>query len=159
MVTFLVYLALSQLLFVITFRYSSSVFIYLSAAGRANNSFSELNAAHDCFSYDVRMAPSEKKMWKKITNHELIWSSSRADVGWVMKENMLMRIEGAFNDKSNTWHDKTVSVVARNINDLIFHVDSNGTYVFAVTIECDTLVNGKRYAIDRSITLRNRVIA
>lgn len=157
LLTFLIYFLCIQLLVVMTFQYSNFVCSRLITGEFFAHATTKIYAAHDFFVRDIWMAPSNKKEWKKITEHELIWKKGDKDIGWRWIDNKLFRLEGTYDRKKDIWHINACSLVMHR-NGSSFSVSLCRDNVIAVKITSTIHIANKECTLYREATVRNRVL-
>jgi hypothetical protein len=104
------------------------------------------------------MAPSIKKEWKKITEHELIWKDGDKDIGWRYIDNKLFRLAGTYDRKKDMWHINVCNLVMHRNGNISFSVSLCHDNVIAVKITSTTHIANREYALYRETTVRHRIL-
>lgn len=122
---FIVYLGLFSIIILALTGMVAQLWVPAMHYTKKQTSYVDLAAAHDCFIRDVKKAKAEKIFWKKISPDALIFNTGTHDIGWLIKEGNLIRLEGSFNQKKAIWDKKTMSLIVRNIDVAQFEVESD----------------------------------
>ncbi len=90
---------------------------------------------------DLEQAPAEPAQWKYTNHAGAIWHLAEKDIGWLLRNHNLYRLEGNFSGKS--WLSKTTSLVATNIDE--FRVLPYVHDGFIKTIDCSFKASNKSW--------------
>jgi hypothetical protein len=97
----------------------------------------ELYAAHDVCVRDLRSAPKQKDQWYMYNDTCLVWHTGTTFIGWDIKPDRILRYEGTYNSKDNTWHTYKKSIVTEHIDKSHFSISSNEEVIHAIIITMD----------------------
>jgi len=162
LLSFLLYLLLFTLLTALCFNWVLTSFTTYTLRVQRNRAVINTYIAHDLFIRDVHMAPLDTKKWKKISSSEIIWHYNNYDIGWCYKNTKLIRSEGHYNKRSDTWHKKIGSIAVQHIDSLIFTVNkqliSDRLIIKNVSIECAITNQGYTHSLTDIVALKNRII-
>ncbi len=117
----------------------------------------------DILSADLKQAPSLLNHWKKITDRELIWTSGDTDIGWRVKNDILLRIHGMFNMSRDQWTKKTKSIASTGVRSIHFDIEKkkidNNYYITLVSWHMESSHNLISFPLlHRSVALENKVL-
>lgn len=110
----------------------------------------DLYGACDILTHDIMSAPSNERLWKKITDREMVWHAHEEDIGWALRDGSLYRSTGTYNDTK--WIQATKSLVSKSVAHVRFQVHRNKHNNQVTHVAYD--VNG----VVRTVALRNRNI-
>jgi len=116
---------------------------------------SNVYAAHDMLIRDIRHAPSKSTQWKLCTNTQLIWHQQENDIGWMIHNNTLFRIEGTYDAERQKWCKKKQSVALFDVARISFTKHSMLEYIKSIKCKL-VLLNNE--TIDMQVALRNGVV-
>lgn len=122
LIEFLVYLALFSIIMLALMGMVAQLWIPAMGYTKKQTCRIDLVTAHDCFIRDIKMAKAEKKFWKIISFNALVFTSGEHDVGWLIKEGNLIRIEGIFDSKKAAWDKQVKSLIVKKIDRVFFEV-------------------------------------
>lgn len=113
----------------------------------------DLITAYDCLSYDIKKAKSERKFWKMINPNCLIFPVSEQDVGWLVQNGNLVRIEGTFNMKEGMWSNPVKSLIVKDIQSIAFDVRGDATiqYISFTFTKADEQIKGEIGLTNRTL--------
>jgi hypothetical protein len=78
--------------------------------------------AADRFVTDIRQAPMSEKEWKKMDQDCLVWRHKANEIGWVVEDSVLYRVEGTWHDATQSWGKHTKNLVAQKIKTCVMQV-------------------------------------
>ena len=125
---------------------------------KTTNELVEVALAQELLARDIRNAPSQKRAWKKISNHELIWSGENGDLGWSSSDNALFRLTGTYNAELNRWEHKRKTSFAKLLHGATFSVFEMNNRITHITTTWHFFINGKANESKETVFLRNRVV-
>ncbi len=111
---------------------------------------SNLYAAQDILRHDIRQASAHVDAWKKQSDSEIIWHVHKADVGWVLQDGVLLRIEGNYDSKQKKWHDKKQSIALFDVSQVSFVKHGDKNYIKSITCQL-TLHNKEKIDIHMAL--------
>jgi len=109
----------------------------------------------DVLMHDLRSAPSEKKQWKYISDTMLIWHMQDEDIGWLVKDSKLIRVQGKYSQALDRWTKRQSNVVLHNVHKLLFTLHKSSTYIQNVSYR---IVLSDQKTLKRTIYLNNRML-
>lgn len=144
----LIYCFLLCLLGVMVFDWVGASQVSLIKIQHAYRNTLEVCCALDAFARDAMSAPSEKRMWKKISESQLIWQSPEGAVGWIFENGSLYRITGTY---SKQWIQSRKNLISNTLTHARFALefDRHGQVL---------LVSSNFDKAQRSVSIRNRSI-
>jgi len=158
LIEFMIYNVVGYLLLIILFAAVWSVHRSLSRQQVRNRAYASLVAGHALMRRELLESPAKRDAWLDITPHYIAWimPNGRA-CGYRVKKNILQRIEGKYDVHRHQWHDKTTSVVLRNIADCRFELFVDQGCVHRVLVNLSLNPDNQPLKINDSIVLRNRI--
>jgi hypothetical protein len=153
LIEFLVYLLLFSIITLATTGMVARLWIPTMHYTKKQTCRIDLITAHDCLAYDIKKAKSERKFWKMISSNRLIFPVSDHDIGWLMQNGNLVRIEGTFNLKEGIWNNPVKSLIVKDIQSITFDVqgDSIIQYVSFIFTKADEQIKGEIGLINRAL--------
>lgn len=107
----LVYCVVCSVFFILTFQWILKAHMVLKKQNTISNQIINECTAQDILLRELRQAPGQKKLWKKIAPQEIIWTNNAVDIGWSFEKNHLIRYEGSYSSKLEQWSQTTKSIV------------------------------------------------
>lgn len=158
LIEFMIYNAVGYLMLVILFAAVWSVHQSLSRQQVYNRAYASLVAGHALMRRELLESPASRDAWLDISPHNIAWimPNGRA-YGYRVKKNILQRIEGKYTIDRHQWHDKTTSIVLRNVADCRFELCVDQGCVHRVLVNLTLNTDNQALKINDSIVLRNRM--
>lgn len=161
----MVYITLVSFIGALALPYAVHCQRYLVQQQQAARLFIQQTIAGTVLMHDIQEASCAQQEWKKITDNIIIFHKQEQDIGWIIEDKKLFRIEGIYNSTGDMWHSSTKSFIASNIETIqvVCHIDQgNANQIRAVTA---TMVSEKsknnkiQNKISHFIALNNRVLS
>ena len=99
----LISLTFSTLMISMVCAFGIHVFRSVRAQGKSVERLLECACALDSLEKDVVQAVQEGYLLTRAEKTACIFRLAAKDIGWIVKNNRLMRYEGRFNESTNTW--------------------------------------------------------
>jgi hypothetical protein len=148
----LVYIAGSAILAVAISSIISMLVSISTTRARLSDTYINSWIAHCRIVQDLKTAPGDRSLWKKLGPHEVIWQTIQgSDCGWSLRKARLIRSIGLFNAMRQAWDKRTTSIAADATDQLLFTVEYTDDIVHGVvctltraknTISCFVCVSG-----------------
>ncbi len=160
---FLIYLFLSILLVTLCLHWAINLYVPMMFRSRQSNTIVSFYAACDLIARDIRMAPSDRSLWKKIDPSTLIWHTNDGDIGWFYNDQgKLTRFQGSYDATAGVWHKKVQSTVLQSVDHVSFTVShGNKDRVSEIQkVACVLKLKGDSsyHTIAYQVAIRNRKI-
>ncbi|HZW61533.1 MAG TPA: hypothetical protein VFF04_04890 [Candidatus Babeliales bacterium] len=118
MLEFLLYFMLATMVTVLTLNWVMVTHVQTARCVRKTITADALAAAHGVLLRELRTAPVQTSSWKVISHNAIVWPAGNYDIGWYIQNNILKRYTGIYNSVSQTWHKRSVSIVAEDVSDI-----------------------------------------
>jgi hypothetical protein len=117
---FSVYFFLTVLMVMLTLEWAVAYYAQCTARVTQNVQEQEISGAHSVLERDLYQACHYVQNWKKISGHECIWTVQDKDIGWCIKDQSLVRMQGSYNAHAGRWHAYTTALIAQCVQDIMF---------------------------------------
>ena len=137
---FCMYLACVSVLMMITIPFVFKVFQTMLSMTQKNRMLHTVDLIFLVVMNDLCRAPSERMLFKQLSDTEIIWTNGDLDIGLVYDKvaESLFRFEGQYNTEEKFWSSKHRSLIARNV-EVEFTIMGISCVVFACTVSVDSL--------------------
>jgi type II secretory pathway component PulJ len=113
-IEFLIYLAISALIFMGVFRYFNSVQKSFATVKESALMMGWLHGACDIMAHDSMGADCNQALWH-CTSDECVFKTVSGAVGWQLKKNRLYRIAGSYDFVNKKWQQRRKTIVAQQV--------------------------------------------
>jgi len=116
----MVYIVVLSIIVLLFFSGTLHLYRVIRISARSNSCMLSLYSAGDTFARDIRLRPPFKNHIEYSANG-IIWyyQDSRA-IGWFLKDEALVRVEGIYTLGTGTWSDHTKSIICKPITTVRF---------------------------------------
>lgn len=113
-IEFLIYLAISALIFIGVFRYFNCVQKSFASVKESALMMGWLHGACDIIAHDSMAADCRQEFWH-CTSDECVFQTASGAVGWQLKKNRLYRIAGSYDFVNKKWQQRRKTIVAQQV--------------------------------------------
>lgn len=140
------------LLAVLSMTYATQVYRCTQQALEVQRQYAQLWVTLDTCMRDLVQAPLHKASWKRATKTEHIWSTTHADVGLATTPHGIIRSQGTFDTKKQTWTKRTKSFLPPGIAYTLEPVSQDEQCIYLVDL---TITDSDNRHVATSIALRS----
>ena len=153
----LLYIVLTSFISAAFFKFVMREHFYLFSKIDDLNQFIQMRSACDVFGRDIRKAPFPAEQWKCMCSKCIIWSGVDKDVGWLLKKNKFIRVEGVFDEKSQRWRKPRSSCVLLGVKEIEFSLvfDDKAKSVDSVVLSIVMAKKGRERKLEQTFFLKN----
>lgn len=154
------YCALLAILMCATLHLTLRVYQASRHAGATCTAWSQLETALDVFSRDVAQALPIAAHWEKDVSHIQFQTNEASAISWGLHKGSLVRRAREYNTQKKTWRSAVKSVAIEKCADMHLDVAINDEgHAQSVTLRCIAEINSKKYEIERTAYLYNRMLS
>lgn len=130
---FLIYLAISTLIFIGVFRYFNSVQKSFAQVKESALMMGALHGACDIMAHDSMCADCNPSSWY-CTLDECVFQTASGAVGWQLKKNRLYRIAGSYDFAHKKWQQRRKTIIAQQVEKFSMQAVNAGAVVDRVAL-------------------------
>lgn len=159
LITCIVYIAVSAILVSCIFNLASLSYSKYKSISTLNSSFANTVIGIDNLTKELKFASGLLQDWKrKDSNHFVFRKNQQLDIGWILKDSNLIRIEGIYDSNSDKWSSAIKSLALKNVKDISMEFESDFQNIKTVNLILDLKINNKITRFQSKIFLNNRVV-
>ncbi len=149
----IIYCFILMLIISISSSFVSKSLMQLKESRVLMQSMISLYACADVITHDIYQL-DQSLPYCIIKDSELVFSGKDYHIGWHFYNKKIYRTIGQFDFNKKSWHEKSIALVAAQIEKCIFIFDKNHNQLQSITVE----LKGHTTLITKKISLINRII-